>query len=82
MNMEVIKNAAESPILVVSDVIYDLQRLSNLCFLLGQFQNNPPADTIPLSDVGDAMSVISDCLDRQVKALDAIQWPKEKAVGA
>lgn len=80
--MEVIKNVAESPIIVVGDVVFELEKLSGLCFLLSQFQNNKPADTIALSDIGDAMTVIGDCLDRQIKALDGIQWTQQKAVGA
>ena len=73
--MEVIKNVAESPIIVVGDVVFELEKLSGLCFLLSQFQNNKPADTIALNDIGD-------CLDRQIKALDGIQWTQQKAVGA
>lgn len=73
--MEVIKNVAEGPIIVVGDVVFELEKLSGLCFLLSQFQNNKPADTIALSDIGD-------CLDRQIKALDGIQWTQQKAVGA
>ena len=80
--MEVIKNVAESPSLIVSDVVFELEKLSGLCFLLSQFQNNKPADTIALSDIGDTMTVIWDCLDRQIKALDAIQWTQQKAAGA
>lgn len=80
--MEAIKNVAESPIIVVSDVVFELEKLSGLCFLLSQFQNNKPADTIALSDIGDTMTVIWDCLDRQIKALDGIQWAQQKAAGA
>lgn len=80
--MEVIENVAESPIIVVNDVVFELEKLSGLCFLLNQFQNNKPSDTIALSDIGDTMTVIWGCLDRQIKALDSIQWPKEKAIGA
>ncbi len=75
--MECINN---SPMLLVDDVIVELRRLSSLCHVMGQFQDYH--DTVNTETVGDTMCLIRDILDHQVKALDAIQWRKEKAVGA
>jgi len=75
--MEYISN---SPILVVSDVVFELQRLSGMCHLLAQLRDRH--DTVDVEAVGDAMGLIRDILDNQVKALDAIQWRAGKTVGA
>ena len=76
--MKIVDSTAESPILVVSNVELELQRLSDMCHLLAQLHDRQ--DTVDLEAVGHAMGVIRDILDAQVKALEAIQWPKGKAV--
>lgn len=75
--MEYISN---TPMFLVDDVIVELRHLSSLCHVIGQLQDCH--DTVDTEVVGDAMYLIRDILDAQVKALDAIQWPSGKAVGA
>lgn len=78
--MEVIKNKTESPMLAVDDVVFELRRLSCLVNMLTRLQARD--DYVDLEDIGLAMGLIRDNLDYQIKALDTIQWPKGKAVGA
>lgn len=78
--MEVIKNVAESPMLAVDDVVFELRRLSCLTNMLTRLHARD--DCVDLEDIGLAMSLIRDSLDCQINALDAIQWPKGKAAGA
>ena len=75
--MEYISN---TPMFIVDDVIVELRHLSSLCHVMAQLQDYH--DTVNTEAVGDAMCLIRDILDTQVKTLDAIQWPKGKAVGA
>lgn len=77
--MEYINN---SPMLSVGDVASELERLSSLCHVITQFQDNPAMDTIALKDVGCVMGILRDCLDQQVEVLNSIKWSAEKAVDA
>lgn len=58
----------------VDTAMYTLRRLSTLCHVLVEFENNPMSDTIALSEMGSVMALIRDSLDEQVTALDSIQW--------
>jgi len=73
--MENTKNM-KSPLVVVGDVILDLQRLANLCSVMSMLKDR--SDELTAEEVGDTMGLLRDALDRQVKALDAIQWPRAK----
>lgn len=68
------------PMIVVDEVTLELRHLSNLCFVMAQLRDR--TDAIDAEAVGDAMRVIWDFLDRQIKVLDSIDWFAEKAVGA
>lgn len=74
------KQKEDSPIEVVGDVVLELTRLANMLFLLSNFQDR--SITMNAEDVGDTMGVIWGCLDRQIKALDGIQWKPEKGRAA
>lgn len=78
--MEVIKTVGESPMLAVDDVVFELRRLSCLINMLTRLQAKD--DYVDLEDIGLAMGLVRDNLDYQINALDAIQWPKGRAVGA
>lgn len=69
--MEVIKNVAERPMQAVDDVVFELRRLANMLFLLSQL--NDRTAELDAEEFCDTMFIIWGCLDRQVKALDAIQ---------
>jgi len=73
--MENTKNM-KSPLVVVGDVILDLQRLANLCSVMSMLKDR--SDELTAEEVGDTMGLLRDALDRQVKALDAIQLPRAK----
>lgn len=78
--MEYIGKISEHPMMIVDDVTVELRHLSNLCHVMSLLQDHH--DTVNTEAVGDAMCLIRDCLDTQLKALDAIQWPMGKTVTA
>ncbi len=78
--MEVVKNKVEDPMLAVDDVVFELKRLANMLFLLSQFSGRQCE--MDAEEVGDTMGVIWGYLERQIKALDAIQWSPRKSVSA
>lgn len=78
--MEYIGRISEHPMMIVDDVSVELRHLSNLCHVMAQLQDHH--DTVDADAVGDAMCLIRDCLDVQLKALEAIRWPKGKAAEA
>lgn len=63
---------------IVDDVSTALQRLSVHCDLFANFMDNPPRDTVSLSNIGLEMSLLRDCLDEQIKALEEINWNAKK----
>lgn len=75
-------NTVECPMFVVDDVATALRRLSAHCHLYAFFMDNPPKDTVALSDVGLEMSLLRDILDEQIKALDGIDWNPKKGARA
>lgn len=78
--MEVVKNKEERPMLAVDYVVYELRRLSCLLNMMTRLQDKD--DYMDPEEIGLAMGLIRDNLDYQINALDTIQWPKGKAVGA
>ena len=78
--MEYIGKISEHPMMIVDDVSVELRHLSSLCHVMAQLQDYH--DTVSTEAMGDTMCLIRDCLDAQLKALEAIKWPKGKAVGA
>lgn len=63
-----------APIGVVGSVSIELERLSSLCNVLTLISAND--SEVETTDVSNAMGVIRDCLDIQIKALDGIDWKR------
>ncbi len=60
------------PFLVVDEVCYDLERVSDLCSALGAV--NERDCIVSVDSMAHSFQVIRDLLDAQVKALSGIDW--------
>lgn len=73
------KQTEDSPMIVVGDVMDELRHLSSLILLLTNLGNT---NVLKPEVVTDTMMFLWDYLDKQIKALDGIQWKPEKGRAA
>lgn len=70
MNRE--KNQETCPFLVVDEVSFELERISDLCYALGYVNER---DGVVSADVlAHSFMVVRDLLDTQIKSLARIDW--------
>lgn len=67
-----IENAGKSPIILVGDVIFELQRLSSTLYVMSHLAGC--SDGVDEEAIGDTMGFLQDCLDRQIEVLNSIEW--------
>lgn len=66
----------ENPMCTISDVESELGRLASLCVIMMCVGDSP--SNIKSEDVAQVMYHLWIVLDKQIKALDGIQWEPEK----
>lgn len=65
------------PFLVVDEVVYALERMSDLCSALGAV--NERDGTVSVDSMAHSFRVVRDLLDAQIKSLDGIDWSRKGA---
>lgn len=70
------KNYETCPFLVVDEVFYELEKVSDLCSALGAV--NERDGVVSVESMAHSFIIVRDLLDEQLKALGRIDWHGRK----